>query len=213
MEICPLNPKGVRMECKENNKTKILLLKTAESLFANFGYGGTTIRAIAEKSGINSAMINYYFGSKESLYHSIFESHLGDMVKTIETIEGNTKNPEDRLKVFLQYYCGRIQTNQDYYRILFSQLFGTQNAEIMKIVSTLRITIFNFLERTTVQGSQQGLFRAVDAEMFAMNMMTLLPALNSSNKGFLNLSEEVNSDLAKRVIAYFLSSLIPLKYN
>lgn len=211
MEICPLNPKGVRMEYKENNKTKILLLKTAESLFANFGYEGTSIRAIAEKSGINSAMINYYFGSKENLYHSLFENHLGDMVKRIEKIEKKAGDPQEQLKVFLEYYCGRIKTNQDYYRILFSQLFGTQNAEIMEIVSALRITIFSFLKRTIIQGSRQGLFKGVDAEMFAMNIMTLLPALNSSNKGFLNLSEEVNSDLAKRVIAYFLSSLIPLK--
>lgn len=195
------------MECKENNKTKILLLKTAESLFANYGYEGTTIRAIAEKSGSNSAMINYYFGSKEGLYHALFENHLGDMVKKIANIGQNGADPQNKLRLFLDYYCGRIQTNQDYYRILFSQLFGTQNPDIMEIVSTLRITIFSFLKNTIAQGMEQRLFRNVDEEIFAMNIMTLLPALNSSNKGFLILSEEVNTDLTQRVIGYFLSSL------
>lgn len=209
MEICPLNPKGVRMECKENNKTKILLLKTAESLFANFGYEGTTIRAIAEQSGSNSAMINYYFGSKESLYHALFENHLGDMLKKIEAVEYNGENPTKRLTIFLEYYCGRIQTNQDYYRILFSQLFGTQNSEIMEIVSALRMSIFNFLKKTIADGVNRGDFKPVDEEIFAMNIMTLLPALNSSNKGFLNLSDEINLDLSQRVINYFLSGLKP----
>ena len=201
------------MECKENKKTKILLLKTAESLFAKYGYEGTTIRAIAEKSGSNSAMINYYFGSKESLYHALFKNHLGDMVKKIDEIEQNGANPENQLKVFLDYYCGRIQNNQDYYRILFSQLYGTQNPDIMEMVSTLRMTIFSFLKNTIALGIDQELFRRVDEEILAMNIMTFLPALNSSNEGLLNLSEEVNADLSKRVIGYFLSSLSPSRDN
>jgi AcrR family transcriptional regulator len=195
------------MEQKEHNKTKISLLKNAAFLFASSGYDGTTIRAIAEKSGTNSAMISYYFGSKERLYHALFESHLEEMLMMINEIEGLGQNSGQKLATFLEYYCGRIQTNQDYYRILFSQLFGTQTPEIIKIVSTLRKSIFEFLKKTVDEGIKENLFAQVDREIFAMNIMTLLPALNSSNKSFLNLSEEVNQDISDRVIAYFLSSL------
>lgn len=195
------------MKEQENNKSRIILLKAAESLFAHCGYDGTSIRAIAEKSGINSAMINYYFGSKESLYHALFETHLQELINKINDIEQEDKNPATRLEVFLEYYCRRIQDNQYYYRILFSQLFGIQKPEIMSIVGELRISMFLFLKRTISDGVSKGLFLAVDEEIFAMNIMTLLPALNSSNQGFLNLSEVVHPDISQRVVNYFLDSL------
>jgi AcrR family transcriptional regulator len=195
------------MEQKEHNKTKISLLKNAEFLFASCGYEGTSIRAIADRTGTNSAMINYYFGSKERLYHALFESHLEGMLLMINEIEGSDWDSSQKLAAFLEYYCGRIQTNQDYYRILFSQLFGTQTPGIIKIVSNLRKSIFEFLKKIIAEGVRQDLFTPIDEDIFAMNIMTLLPPLNSSNKGFLNLSKEVNQDISNRVIAYFLSSL------
>ncbi|HNO01068.1 MAG TPA: TetR family transcriptional regulator, partial [Chitinophagaceae bacterium] len=42
-------------------------MKKAEKLFAEKGYNGTSVRDIAEKAGINLAMVSYYFGSKEKL--------------------------------------------------------------------------------------------------------------------------------------------------
>lgn len=152
-------------------------------------------------------MINYYFGSKESLYHALFEAHLEELIKKINDIEQENQNPVIRLRIFLNYYCRRIQDNQNYYRILFSQLFGTQKPEIMSIVGNLRISIFLFLKRIITDGVQKGLFLPVDEEIFAMNIMTLLPALNSSNQGFLNLSEVVYPDISQRVVTYFLASL------
>ncbi|MGC8738699.1 MAG: CerR family C-terminal domain-containing protein [Candidatus Hydrogenedens sp.] len=47
---------------------RLELIETAGELFANSGIDGVSIREIAEKSDVNIAAINYYFGSKENLY-------------------------------------------------------------------------------------------------------------------------------------------------
>ncbi len=47
---------------------RLELIETAGPLFANSGIDGVSIRDIAEKSNVNIASINYYFGSKENLY-------------------------------------------------------------------------------------------------------------------------------------------------
>lgn len=47
---------------------KLELIQTAGPLFADSGIDGVSIREIAEKSNVNIASINYYFGSKENLY-------------------------------------------------------------------------------------------------------------------------------------------------
>ncbi len=60
------------MKVELSNKQQ-LLLDTAERLFSQKGYDGTSVRDIAAEAGINTAMISYYFGSKEKLMESIFE--------------------------------------------------------------------------------------------------------------------------------------------
>jgi AcrR family transcriptional regulator len=49
-----------------------VILKAAERLFSRSGFDGVSIRDIAAEAGVNSALIGYYHGTKESLYRSLF---------------------------------------------------------------------------------------------------------------------------------------------
>ena len=59
---------------EKDNRTR--LLETAVELFSTAGYAAVSIRQIAEKAGVNSAMISYYFGSKQKLYEAALSSQL-----------------------------------------------------------------------------------------------------------------------------------------
>ncbi len=48
------------------------ILDTAERMFADLGYAGTTLREIAEDSKVTQALINYYFGSKFGLFEEVY---------------------------------------------------------------------------------------------------------------------------------------------
>jgi len=52
----------------ERGDTKQALILAAGELFAERGFEGTSIRAIAEKAGANVAAISYHFGGKGDLY-------------------------------------------------------------------------------------------------------------------------------------------------
>ncbi len=54
------------------NETQIKIIEAAETEFALHGYGGASIRAITSSAGVNTAAINYHFGSKEDLFKEIF---------------------------------------------------------------------------------------------------------------------------------------------
>src|SRR5215467_12967958 len=49
------------------------IMRAASRLFARRGYGGTTTREIAERAGINEALLFRHFPSKEKLYWTIIE--------------------------------------------------------------------------------------------------------------------------------------------
>lgn len=57
-----------------NGRTAIL--QAARYLFLKNTYANISIRRIAEKAGVNSAMIAYYFGSKSGLFREMIKSYL-----------------------------------------------------------------------------------------------------------------------------------------
>lgn len=49
-------------------ETRTALLQAARTVFAESGYDGATVRAIATRAGVDAAMVNHWFGSKEGLF-------------------------------------------------------------------------------------------------------------------------------------------------
>ena len=47
---------------------KETIIESAIKLFSTKGFEGTSVREIASDAGVNVAMINYYFESKEKLF-------------------------------------------------------------------------------------------------------------------------------------------------
>jgi AcrR family transcriptional regulator len=60
--------------------TRQALLDAGRALFATAGYDATTVRGIAERAGVNQALLFRYFGSKEGLFG---EAVLGDAVQLL----------------------------------------------------------------------------------------------------------------------------------
>ncbi|HET9138948.1 TetR family transcriptional regulator [Actinophytocola sp.] len=48
--------------------TRTALLDAARQVFSEQGYDGATVRAIATRAGVDAAMVNHWFGSKEGLF-------------------------------------------------------------------------------------------------------------------------------------------------
>jgi len=53
---------------RDSAATRRALLAAARELFAVAGYDGTTVRAIAERAGVNQALLFRHFGSKDGLF-------------------------------------------------------------------------------------------------------------------------------------------------
>lgn len=48
--------------------TRIALIEAARAVFGESGFDGATVRAIATRAGVDAAMVNHWFGSKEGLF-------------------------------------------------------------------------------------------------------------------------------------------------
>jgi AcrR family transcriptional regulator len=54
-------------------KTRDKMLDVAESLFADRGFHGVSIREIAEAAGVRQSLVHYHFANKETLYAAVYE--------------------------------------------------------------------------------------------------------------------------------------------
>lgn len=58
---------------ENENRRKLDIIRAAEYLFSRSPYEAVSIRDIAARAGVNSALIRYHFGAKDELYQALFE--------------------------------------------------------------------------------------------------------------------------------------------
>lgn len=79
------------------------------------GFEGITIRKIAEASGTNVSLVNYYFGSKENLISESIKMILSSFKHTFDILDEFSIPARDRLKQFLVDY---LQVIREYPELL-----------------------------------------------------------------------------------------------
>ena len=69
------------------------IMESAVDLFANQGYAATSVREIADRVGVNPAMIHYYFGNKEALLHAALEHLLEPLAEAMAEMQKKQEAP------------------------------------------------------------------------------------------------------------------------
>lgn len=65
---------------RDAERTRRALLDAAAELFTSEGYDRTTVRAIAERAGVNQALLFRYFGNKETLFARVLAAQAMDVL-------------------------------------------------------------------------------------------------------------------------------------
>jgi AcrR family transcriptional regulator len=78
---------------KPQHETRTRILDAAEELFMHQGFGGTSMRLLTSKAGVNLAAVNYHFGSKDALIEAVFRRRLDPMniarIAALEALEAS----------------------------------------------------------------------------------------------------------------------------
>ncbi|MFI1386033.1 TetR family transcriptional regulator [Embleya sp. NPDC020886] len=85
----------------KSEQTRSLILETALRLFRERGYDKTTMRAIAQESGVSVGNAYYYFGSKEHLIHGFYDQVTREHVDRCRQDLRGVRDFGERLQVVL----------------------------------------------------------------------------------------------------------------
>ncbi|WP_067518734.1 TetR/AcrR family transcriptional regulator [Endozoicomonas ascidiicola] len=101
-------------------RNQSLILATAESLFARHGYGGTSIKMIADNAALPKANVVYYFETKQKLYQSV----LGRIVKLWEDVLENISADSEPADALSRYISEKLELSRLYPRA--SKIFSSE---------------------------------------------------------------------------------------
>ena len=77
--------------------TRGAILRAARTSFAESGYAGTSIRAVASSAGVDSALVHHYFGTKDDLFLAALEMPVDPRVVLAGVAEGDLDGVAERL--------------------------------------------------------------------------------------------------------------------
>src|ERR1700691_4369636 len=101
------------------------ILDTAERLFGDHGYAGTSLRQIIANAGVNLAAIHYHFGNKEELLDHLVKRKAGPvnqerlaLLDGYEAEAGSAPVPVEKLlNAFLEPPLRRVKENPEFAKL------------------------------------------------------------------------------------------------
>lgn len=107
----------------EDLNTQEKIREAARKVFLRKGYAGTRTRDIAEEAGINLALLNYYFRSKQKLFEEIMMEHVHKLFGHIgPVITDSTTSLEQKVESIVNAYIDMISGNPDLPLFVLSEI-------------------------------------------------------------------------------------------
>jgi AcrR family transcriptional regulator len=103
------------MKKKEKDlSTEERIKAAARKLFTRKGYAATRTRDIAKEAGINLALLNYYYRSKEKLFDLVILENFEQFVEGVRTVMNDQATSlEEKIEGLVNLYIGKLLANPD----------------------------------------------------------------------------------------------------
>lgn len=163
------------MSPRENPKdsTEEKIKEAAKKVFHSKGYAAARTRDIAEEAGINIALLNYYFRSKEKLFSIIM---LESFKMFISSVSGTINNPnstlQEKVQEMVSSYTNLLSQEPDLPLFIISELRTNPQMVVETIGSELRITE-SILFQQIQKGIDSGEIKVPSPFHFMMNTLSL----------------------------------------
>jgi TetR/AcrR family transcriptional regulator len=148
------------------------IVRTAEILFAEHGYSGTSLNAIAKQSGVSKANIFHHFENKEALYRAVLGQASKEMSGLIDEIRNPNSPTEEQIRQYSLQHLMNLFKNRNVTRLILREMQdddGQQNVDMARDVLGDNFSrIVNLIE--TAQ-SENKIKKNIPAAVIAMTMV------------------------------------------
>jgi AcrR family transcriptional regulator len=193
---------------------KARIVATAQVLFAQNGYDGTSLKMIAQRVGVSTPALYWHFKSKDELYLAAIEKMLVDF---LDAVRGAVRSSEP-LARFGEYVAAhvRFQLERRDEAGIYAQTVGMRTlthslpAEHRDTIVALQRSYVDDLRQILLAGRENGEFAFDDVCVTAFAVITLCEYVHAwfNPEGPLSVDEIVDlyTNLATRMVGGPLSA-------
>lgn len=133
-----------RNQAGSGDTTESEFLDAAERQFAENGYAGAKIRAIADEAKANLGALHYYWGSKESLFRAAcsrrMEPMIAERMRRFGAFDGATPTVEDILRAYFEpaFLSDREDAGKrDHFCRIYARILTDPSPEVKAIMAEI----------------------------------------------------------------------------
>ena len=152
---------------------RAIICAVGQALFAERGFAGTTIREIAKQAGVNSGLLYHYYSNKETLYLSLLETAVSEIVVQVENIAASPDTPEEKLRQIVQAFLAHYQAHPQSFHLI-RRAVDEHSPAAQALAQNWLSRCFTAIDAITTEGVQHGLFRPLPPPLLSFAIEGLL---------------------------------------
>ncbi len=138
------------------------ILRIALKSFAEKGFGGVSLKSLAEKTGVAVSLLNYRFGNKEELWKKAMTlvgikiaEEINDLFTVVDGIDGLEK-----LKFFNKKIVHTSAKHPEFQQIIVQEVFSNSSRSTWLVEELLR-PIYSNMENLIAEEIEKGRIRNI----------------------------------------------------
>lgn len=162
----------------DESPSRDAILDAAEQLFAAQGFAPTTIKQIGAAAGVNPALLYYYFGDKEQLYHATLARLVAALIAAGQRRITATDDPVLMVRQFVAAQAEFLLGHPNGPHLLVRELVDHRAAHATTHIAELSAGMFARLTGIITAGQARGLFRVeLDPQLASISIIAQLAYL------------------------------------
>lgn len=191
----------VRPRAENYEERQLEILDTAAAMFAERGFDGTPMSAIATGCGVSKALLYHYFESKEELLYQMLKSHCLLLIETASKAVSVAGDDRARLESLVQELMALYMGSRDKHVVLMNNLKAL-SPEQQKEIKTLERQIVS-----TIKGLIGKLQPSLNEPERTAMAMYLMGAINWTYTWFKPKGAISSADYATMAATMFIEGL------
>jgi AcrR family transcriptional regulator len=118
------------------------ILRVAREVIIEGSFAEATVRRIAERAGVDSALIQYYFGSKEGLRDAVVDNVVAEVTASMAAFDDGVGTISERAGRVIRGYVSLVRANPVAARLLVRDvLVATESGEPRRCQRVLTLVV------------------------------------------------------------------------
>ena len=143
-----------------------LLLQTASDIMREGDIVDISLSELSLRSGLNSALVKYYFGNKAGLMKALLDRDMDGIVHEVDALMAKDMPPEARLRRHIGAVVDTYFKTPYLNRLLMRLVRESDPDEAHRIADSYLTPLSRAYDKLIQDGVKQGVFRDLDPQLF-----------------------------------------------